>query len=361
MRKHSLSPSIAQPFGIMTKAMARLSTTLVLIFLASVGHGFAEEYLDWTSTGGITIRAKLVRDREGMEVLLGEDGKQLEIRRDQLGKASRQQLDELIAATNMKEGKTDQDGIVYKVPTFADGEWRGYHAVYEREKFVALATRSGAVHVFMKDGGKRIPEGQHFLLRFTLHYPAAVIEEPKITLVEAGGEPSVNPEKLSYIGSTDAGTTFEITYLFEDESIALYWHLRDPRSVKHPTTLRLGARFPRIKGIDPRMAEKEIEEIVGYSWIKARTEAGDDLEFDFIKDVEFTKNAEAWGGLKSASGRSEVCGPHPVKIESPNRKFGLLRLWNATQIAPHTGFSVNLYRSDPGERSSRAQIQLEIE
>jgi hypothetical protein len=158
-----------------------------------------------------------------------------------------------------------------------------------------------------------------------------------------------------------AGTAFQVTYLFEGDGVAAYGFLRDRGNVERPTKLHVGLRFLKNKEITPETSVEEQKEIVGDSWIKATSRDGDELEFDYVKEVGFRKHEQLVRGLKSATIKHAACGPHLIKVIPPEREHGRLSLWNASVIPPHAGYSVPLYRDDIESRSARARVRVEIE
>lgn len=323
----------------------------------------ADDYHQWTSSKGTTIRAKFMRESGGKLTLLKEDGKQLVLRIDQLDAKSQKLAERLSSAPDDEPAETNADEITtdFRVPLFEEGPWKNYHAVYEGKNFFAGATKRGQVYIHMKKDGKRIPGKIPCVLRLTLHYHIDVGAQPKMLFIETDGEPAMNPKKLTFSGKNAVGTSFQVNYVFDDNGIEAYGFLRDRGGVEHPTRMHIGVRFPIHKKVTPQHTEAEITEIVGDSWIKADARTGDDLEFDYVTEIGFRKHPAMARGLNNATVKSEQCGPHLVKVTPPEREHGRLMLWNASTIAPHAGYSATLFRTETGDRSAKTSLRVDIE
>ncbi len=338
--------------------MIHLRTILVAVALAS-SLCRADDFVDWTSAKGSTIRAKFVSEEGGQVTLLKQDGRKIEIRMDQLSAKSRQLVGEL---TKAKSAPTAPDSSSrYQVKTLSDVPWKGRHAVYDREKFVAVADVRGNVRVYMKKDGEALRSAPSLRLwPSLLYYPADFVAFRDIVEVTSDAEPTRSPKKLSFSGKTKTGTTFEVTYVFEGDTIAAYGHLRDPSGIEHPTLLRLGMRFPKHEKIKFEMSASEKRALVGDSSLKAVTKDGADIEFDYLVEENLNAHAKVKEGLESVTVKPAISGPHTVKFTAPDRKYGTLRIWNASSKPPYEGFGVSVYRKDPTDRSSKARILLEI-
>ena len=342
------------------KRFAPFSMSIMVALCVASPFASAKEVHDWTSKAGSTIRAEFTRLEGGKVTLLRENGRQLVLRLDQLDAKSQQRAEKLaeLGEADPEEGEVDAK---YRVPLFKDGPWKGYHAVYEREKFFAAATKAGQLRIFQKVDGKRIKGAQPALFRLSPHYVALVTEGREVVFVETEGQPTMDPEELTFNGKTAAGMTFQVTFVFKDDSIEAYGFLKDRGNVEHPTRLNIGMRFPRNKAIKPDMNTEEQTVIVGDSWIKGESRDGDDVEFDFVTEVGFRKHPHMTRGLKTVTVKHADCGPHLFTFSPPEREHGHMGLWNASTIAPHAGFSVPLYRKETGDRSAKAYLRVTIE
>ena len=137
-----------------------------------IGFSKADEFVDWTSTAGTTIKAKFVEESDGKLTLVKEGGGRLVLRLDQLDEASQKMAREFSAAQEEVEEESAEpdDGVDYSVETLKEGEWKGFHAVYEREKFIAVVERGGRMRIYMKEDGKRIRGAQPRRLKLGIHY-----------------------------------------------------------------------------------------------------------------------------------------------------------------------------------------------
>ena len=342
------------------KRLAPITLSIIITLLTGSAFAGVKELHDWTSTAGSTIRAEFMRLEGGKVTLLSENGKQLVLRLDQLDKKSQQRAERLAELGEADPDEVEADAK-YRVPLFKEGPWKGYHAVYEREKFFAAATRSGQIRVFQKVDGKRIKGKQPALFRLSPHYHVAVTEGREVVYVETDGQPTMDPDELTFKGKTAAGMTFQVTFVFEDDSIEAYGFIKDRGNVEHPTRLNVGMRFPKNKKITPDMGVEEQTKIVGDSWIKGETRDGDEVEFDFVTEVGFKKHPGMTRGMKTVTVKHADCGPHLFTFTPPEREHGHLSLWNASTIAPHAGFSVPLHRKETGNRSAKTATRVTIE
>jgi hypothetical protein len=294
-------------------------------------------------------------------VLKTETGKEITLKRNQLDEASQAQIDAGAAKDESDEDPNNPE-ITYNVPKFTVGPWKGNHAVYECEKFIAVADERGVVKIFQKKDGARVKGTVACYIRpAMLYYPEGETQIRKLTLVESKDEPQMQPKKLRFTGEAQSGTEFEYLYEFEDDKVICYGSIKDPRKIEDPTRLHISVHYPGYKEITPEMPEEERRKIVGESYIEVKTVGGEKLIIDYLKPQNLNQIEGVKGGLSESRVYSVKCGPRVIKVTPPDAQYGTLRIFNAAVRGPYLGFGTSMYRKDSSERSDKACLTLTLE
>ena len=331
---------------------------LLLLATTLIAHA---DLLDWTSTKGTTIKAELITATAETVVLKTEAGKEITLKRDQLDEASQAQID---AAGGDDDDEDDPNNpeITYNVPKFTSGPWKGSHAVYECEKFIAVADERAVVKIFQKKDGARVSGTVPCYIRpAMLYYPAGETQIRKLTRVESKGDPQMQPKKLRFTGEAQSGTEFEYFYEFEEDRVICYGTIKDPRDIEEPTRLHFTVHYPGYNEITSETTGEARKKIVGESMIELKTAGGEKLDIDYLEPQNLNQIEAVKEGLSESRVLSVKCGPRVIKVTAPDSQYGTMRVFNAGVRGPYLGFGVSLNRKDFSDKSDKACLTLTLE
>ncbi|MDD5706744.1 MAG: SHD1 domain-containing protein, partial [Kiritimatiellae bacterium] len=157
----------------------------------------------WKSVNGSEIAAEYVDMADGVVKLKNKDGAPMQIRVGNLSPADQKWL-----SANYGEGTgaIAPPARSNSLPTFADGKWKGSHAVYLHPNFDAVMAANGSIAVYPKADGKRTGKALSFALSCfyvnTDMNPARQIGRPVIQFFTPP-QPRKQPDEILLKGLLD--------------------------------------------------------------------------------------------------------------------------------------------------------------
>ena len=169
----------------------------------------------------------------------------------------------LLAALGARPGlAADTAGnvaLVAKLPTFAEGKYKGKHAVYRASTFEAVMDETSALWIQPTDG-KGKPVGKPFVCYHTQPYyvpPDGIQRERPIAGFENPPDPSKQPERIHLKGKLAGDVPLEVVYEFEVSTIEAAGGCAYVPGLEAPTNFRLLCRFQPSHTIAPNVEQED--------------------------------------------------------------------------------------------------------
>ena len=212
----------------------------------------------WKAANGDTIEA-FYEDKEGDLISLKmTDGKIIKIRTANLSRDDQQWI---LANKGPGTGAIYNPPSPSHLPSYADGKWKGMHAVYEHARFDALMNDRGHITVYPKENGKRVGKSMTFGLgcyyHNTLFTPARHTGRP-IKEFHTPPKPQKQPKEVVLSGLLEDKVPFDVVFKFKDNKIEARGWIKDPPDIRDRTRFRIGVTVPASHDLSRvKMSERE--------------------------------------------------------------------------------------------------------
>ena len=290
--------------------MTSLIRLMLMVSLLTASAQEAEQRI-WTSTKGNGVKASFVGVKAGKVQLRSPDGKIGAIPLTSLIPADRKAARKLAGLPPEKKAKGAKAGenLITKakkgqLPTFANGEWKQCHTVYQAPTFVAKLSASGSLYLQPLSGGEPVGKAMEMKvqrLRLDPKAKAGRLSYLKHTDFTEAPEPTILTVKehtLSIKGSFQDGCAYKLAINLEPDEVTFQLE-HDLASVSDANSMtRLILRLPQT--LDAQSMET--------AQIKAAT-AGWSLSLRG-KNIQKSK-LTFWNALKSQTGveTATIVGP----------------------------------------------------
>ena len=329
-----------------------------------LGLAPGEEWREWRSTAGTTIKARLLEASDSSVVLERTDGIHVTVKRSQLSPESLAWLESAPAkspATSPEANADDAaDSPSTQLPALTEGSWSGQHAVADREHFTAVIQRNGQLAVHLKHGGRVIPGLSPILIRPECHVTGDTgWYRRRATALSTEESPTTDTSAVSFRAETTDGVTYQQHYAIEADRIQAWGACQDPEKLTPPTQFRVRVQVLRTHLLDDNAAPALVTERVnGSTWVADTPTGKVALPFDMPQSLTRLPNMRAVERLRVAS--SDWHGLS-MDLSAPRPKHGDLQVWNYSEQALYQGFSASLHKSDSTESSKASAITLRIQ
>ncbi|MGY8689841.1 MAG: hypothetical protein ACKVHP_19160 [Verrucomicrobiales bacterium] len=323
------------------------SHLLALTLFLSVSL-LADDWHEWKSKAGTSIKARLIELKDDAVVLERADGIRLTVNRDQLAPESLALLNKA-PEPREPEAKPYQDSA--KLPPLEKGAYQGEHATSDQKHFLAVIRRNGQLAIHFKEDGKIIAGLQPIVVQPELHVKGDTgwYKREPVT-PQATTEPKESAETVSYTGKTKEGVSLTQHYFIQKDRITAWGSCIDPDNASHPTEFRIHAHIIRSHLLEDNVPFAEIEKhVTGSTWV---AETGDgDVKLDFAKRVT----------LRSLPNLSSDWKGIMLELTPPRPKHGTLQVWNYGEKPLYQGFSASLHKTDSTDDSKSAGLVLRFQ
>ena len=225
---------------------------------------------------------------------------------------------------------------VAKLPTFAQGKWKGVFAVYTHANFDATIDENAVLVIRPKENGKPIgnpftcyqlscyyvpPQGhEHYRMPVAYNDPGAPMEQPK---------------KIHLKGMLLDDVPFEVEYEFSGNRITAAGGCADPKGIEYPTTFRILSHMRPSHTIQPQVEQPEREKMLLGCVVTTRERVGGRkkrFEYPYHDIMHFS------GPLEFV----EIKGPYgerQIEMKAFNEE-GTLRGYIYSDFCPWQGYSI---------------------
>lgn len=242
--------------------------------------------------------------------------------------------------------------VAQKLPTFPDGKWKGYYAVYSHPFFDATMDTNGAIWIQPKDAAGK-PVGNRFVC-YRGHsvyvgtdqlehprYPISFKEPGAPVLWEATTRASEQPKVLHLRGVLQDNVEFEMLYEFHGNQIVASGGCIDPAGLQPPSRFRVVSVMTASHDIKPNVEQAERKKLLKDCMVTARMKTGTIMkrvEFHYADVMRFSKDQAGSATVEFA----EIKGPYGPRIIQMRafRKDEYVGLWCYPGFCPYQGFAV---------------------
>jgi hypothetical protein len=316
----------------------------------------------WKSMTGAEIEAEFVEEKLGFVALRGKDGNLVKIAKRMLSTEDQA----WIAAQGGGEGdpgtgKVNPPAKIDHLPTYADGKWKGQHAVYENENFDAVMNVNGVIHVHPKINGERTGKSLRYNLSCcftdTSKTPPRWTGRPVIEYQDPPA-PQMQPEAIELKGLLRDNVPFEVTFEFKGNKISSYGWAKDPDGLRDPTVFRTGIWVPKSHNIPLQMKMSEQRELLKDYEVRVKPVDGKLRIYAYSKALQ---PGEFHVRSKEVQIFGPVFGDRKVRVIGQSTAKAPIRPWIYPGYAPWQGYFIGLYKDEPDSRATSQRMVLIID
>ncbi len=328
------------------------------VWLCGLSLAGAEEFREWKSAAGTSVRAKLISQTKDSVLLELENGDRKEVKKTLLAPATRKMLEEM-------DGDLDESAEVEPGDDFVglamlrDGKFAGQHLVYDQPGFLLKVDRKGSAAIHMKEDGQIIAGLQPVRI-----WPELQVRgntgwySRDVVRLRTDASPSTDAKTLHYEGETDDGVSFHFRLECKQNRILVWGGCQDPDGIEHPTDFRVRVHFVRTHLLEDDAPDPAIKQAVKGSTWEVETEDGN-VELDYASPVSLASMPK----LKKVS----VLNVKPsswvgqqISVKAPRAGQGLMSIWNYADTPLYRGFSASFSNAKPADVSKRSALEIKI-
>jgi hypothetical protein len=316
----------------------------------------------WQSKTGAKIEAEFVEEKYGFVALRGADGNLVKIAKRML---SREDQD-WIAAQGGGEGDRGTGAVkppakLNHLPTYADGPWKGQHAVYEDPNFDAVMNVEGVIRVYPKIDGARSGKALRYSLSCfftdTSKTPPRWAGRPVIEYQDPPA-PQMQPERIELKGLLRDNVPFEVTFEFKGNKLSSYGWLKDPDGLRDPTIFRTGVWVPQSHTIPLQMKMSEQRELLKDYEVRVKPVNGKLRIYPYSKSLQ---PGEFHVRSKEVQIIGPVFGDRKVRVIGQSTEKAPILPWIYPGYAPWQGYFIGLHKDEPESRATSQRMVLIID
>lgn len=243
-----------------------------------------------------------------------------------------------------------------KLPVFADGEWKGKHAVYEHANYRATMDANGTLSVRCLDGGKDAGASLTcWQLRCYYHTPHKVHEQYRpVIRFDKPPKPAVKPSEIVLQGLLQDNVPFKVEYKFSGNKITVAGGCADPAGIEFPTRFRLQSNIGSSWNIHPFVPQTERIEMLKDCVLTIKARDGNRLKttkHPYYECMRFMSDME----------EAEISGPYGRRKVTLDRAGapGSLHGWIHWGNCPWQGYSI--FYSTQGQKIDLANSKVVME
>jgi len=310
----------------------------------------------WTSTSGAKIKAAYVETSLGRVSLRGADGKVLTIPLARLVAADQAWIKKQQAAaegtgTIMTPQKPNH------LPVFADGKWKGQHAVYTARNFDALMDANGVIKVYPKEQNERV--GKPILYHLRCWYRNTKTKPPthtarRVARFTQTADPRLQPDSITLMGQLEDDVPFTVTYEFSEKGIVAWGHCKDPAGID-TTQFRAGANVPASHKFDDETPLDERARILKGWQLVVNPVEGKTIKYPYADSIPRMSVIS-----KSAQIDAPVYGRRKIRFMAGDDEEAPIRPYIYSGYSPWQGYFVGMYKKDQSDRSKKLRFTMEI-
>jgi hypothetical protein len=319
----------------------------------------------WKSASGAVIEAEFVEAEYGQVLLKGKDGKPVKIGKAMLSKEDQAwitaQGGETAGEDDVGTGAVTPPATPNLLPTYADGKWKGYNAVYQDPSFDAAMDMKGIITVFPKVDGKRT--GKSLTYSLCCYFIDTSKKPPhhtgrEVRRYEDPPAPQMQPKEIAMKGQLRDDVPFEVTFAFKGNKISSYGWLKDPEGLRDPTVFRTGVWVPKSHDIPLQMKMPEQRELLKDYEVRVKPVDGKLAVYPYssaLNGGEFSLRA------KEVQVIGPIFGDRKIRVIGQSTEKAPIRPWIYAGFAPWQGFFIGLYKDEPDSRATSQRMVLIID
>lgn len=332
------------------------TTIICLTWTCGSGVAAPAGMRTWTSTDGAQLKAAYIGTSQGRVSLRGADGKLFGIPLVRLVPADRAWIKKQGAAEE-GTGKIMAPKQPGHLPVFADGKWKGQHAVYTSRNFDALMNAAGVIRVFPKEQDERVGKPMTFSLR--CWYRSTKTKPPtftarKVSRYTQTADPRVQPDRITLIGELEDEVPFTVTYEFSEKGITSWGHCKDPGGID-TTQFRVGVNVLASHRFDDETPLDERARILkGWQLVVDPVE-GKTVKYAYADSIPRMNLA-----CKSARIDAPLYGKREVRFSVGDEDQAPLKPYIYSGYCPWQGYFIGMYKNEQNDRSRKLKFTMEI-
>ncbi|MBN1557015.1 MAG: hypothetical protein JW951_02580 [Lentisphaerae bacterium] len=327
---------------------------------ADTDGGGGDGFREWESVTGAKIEAEFVQEKYGYVTLQGKDGKLAKIRKSMLSRADQEWIDGHAAAGEGTGAVLPPDKPNH-LPVFADGPWKGQHAVYVHKNFDAVLSRTGYLYVYPKTDnertGKRLRYGLWCYFIDTSRTPPQHTAR-RVIRFDDPPAPVMQPDEMEFTGLLRDNVEFTLRFDFDDDRISSYGWVHDPEGLRDYTRFRTGVWIPKSHNIPDQMPMSEQRELLKDYRVEVKPVDGGLERYPYSK---YMTEGEMNINAKEVEIMGPLFGERHIRIYAQSTDDAPIRPWVYRGNAPWQGFFVGLYKREPDSHASSQRMVLKIE
>lgn len=314
--------------------------------------GEDDGFRQWTSSSGMSLRARYEKLDGNILILLSEDETVVKIPLHRLSDDDRKLALEMA-------GREDEIPKIEtgpnKLPQFTSGIWQGWHAVYQHSLFDALMNADGRVMIYLKDGNKRLePPLSLYLAPYYRDYRS---RSRRIKEFKDPPEPVMQPEEITLEGLLVEDVPFTVNFEFDGNTITAWGWCEDHDDVSPPTHYRILLRVPQTHNIPPHVPQEErIKMLQGFE-LTMREITGSGRQtttYNYYDAIRFRHS------VREATIVTPQWKPRTVNVRPGSSRFPL-RPWIYADRSLWQGYVLQMIKPEQDSRSRSRRIEVTIE
>ncbi|MEM7386921.1 MAG: serine/threonine-protein kinase, partial [Verrucomicrobiota bacterium] len=245
-----------------------------------------------------------------------------------------------------------------KLPVFATGPDRGYHAVYRHERFTARLDADGILFLTLLEDGK--PVATDSVIRFLPRLRSRSGFREVLSAEADEDRPVDQPAIIRYSASLRGESVLLQNIAFQGNQISFWGHCSDPLYVDEPTTAYfIDTHVGPTHRIEPGNAPEVTEAVLGQSRLRLRSKSAKSETLVLLSEPV---RPDARGLLPHAStsvqAKLNVWEPRMVNWRLTPSNSGDLRVRLKPDSSLYEGFQI-VYRKNEPELSTR-EIRMAV-
>lgn len=310
----------------------------------------------WTSSNGHEITAEFLEIKNGVVLLKDEDGATRNVRLSLLAPADQKLAQHLQEQKSAEPSAAVAQASSNRLPVFAEGPGKGFHAVYTSPNFVAQMRPDTRVDIQCMENGA--PVGKP--LRLSSYH---AYREPKlnrtisrsIVSFDKVSEPTLTPGVLVFEGFLDDQVQFGFGVEFKGNTVQAWGWVEDPPGIERPTHYFHYFSIPAFRTFEAHVPVVEQKKALEPYWVSVKPVKGKTMEYPYGVVVK------GWtSGVALVNVEGPAFGGRKLSFTPGHTKTGTLQPWIYPSFAPYQGYQVRLRKEEQKYRGDRCRIILTV-